>query len=107
MEKKQILLERSCPFDPRGGKPACGFEGVGWEPSAILRGEGHPVGIGVWSKPLDLLEWMDKNPVKMPGYLVPAAGLYRQQIANLRQGDARWSRASMTACRPSGRRSSL
>ncbi len=86
MEK--ILLDVHAHLIPTAEAGLADFEGVVWDkPSGKFSVDGHPVGIRSLFKPLDLLEWMDKNRVENAWISVPPP-VYRPQLD--RSSAARW-----------------
>jgi aminocarboxymuconate-semialdehyde decarboxylase len=86
MEK--ILLDVHAHLIPAAEAGLADFEGVVWDkPSGKFSVDGHPVGIRSLFKPLDLLEWMDKNRVENAWISVPPP-VYRPQLD--RSSAARW-----------------
>jgi aminocarboxymuconate-semialdehyde decarboxylase len=78
MEK--ILLDVHAHLIPAEEANLARFEGVVWDkPSGKFAVDGHPVGIKSLFKPLDLLEWMDKNRVENCWISVPPP-VYRSQL---------------------------
>ena len=86
MEK--ILLDVHAHLIPAAETGLAAFEGVVWdEPSGKFAVDGHAVGISSLFKPLDLLEWMDRNQVEHAWISVPPP-VYRPQLD--RSNAARW-----------------
>src|SRR6266481_1807909 len=86
MEK--ILLDVHAHLIPAAEAGLADFEGVVWDkPLGKFSVDGHPVGIRSLFKPLDLLEWMDKNRVENAWISVPPP-VYRPQLD--RSSAARW-----------------
>jgi aminocarboxymuconate-semialdehyde decarboxylase len=86
MEK--ILLDVHAHLIPATEAGLAQFEEVVWdEPSGKFAVDGHSVGIRSLFKPLDLLQWMDKNQVEHAWISVPPP-VYRPQLD--RSNAARW-----------------